>query len=1109
MVKDSTYLLLSAAGTLSAAWVTDRVAGAVTAGLVTLSSPTLASELARVVMTPVWDPAGQPAALIAGGAVALGCMSHSTSRAETALKREVRGKEYGDARWATPAEYAQFAHSAEVRSVMVEPPHGVAATLRAARKEPGTTVKSILGMPVTVKSPRPAWCREIADDNILLTRTARLQASAIPNRLIERNKHVFVVGGSGSGKTYNFVGPNLMQLNGSYVVTDPKGQTAQSFAPFLAQNGYRVLVVDIKPDEIRYSNHYNPFAYLTNATSVLVLVNLLIENTTGNNAQSSSNSDFFVKAESQVFSFAFGYVHYFYRNQPEYQTFDTAMQLIKLAKEGAERGGPSVLDRLILGRSDKKGGPSKAPSYLEYLIGKYGSEEAARASEEWFVIDNYRGFKSTAGSPETEASILASCNVRMSKFSVDDVKSFFSTDELDLGSIGKRPTALFLVMPDTDSTFNFILAMLLYQLFDLNVQVADHSPGGHCDIPISCYLDEVANIGKIPDLDKKMATLRSRWINMCPIIQQFDQLNRWYKDTESSIVGNCDTLVYLGRSDLETNKKFSEMCGKRTIPVESRSVSKGAHGSVSVQTSWKEQDLLSASDMQSNPDAFPGDECLVFIKNARPIKDKKYTTFEHPRYAELMAAGTMNIADWGAHLELVRASSATGSLHATQAGLGTVATITDTVRHRGLVPGRTYTVRVEPMLVHGDSEPVPLALEDGSTSAEATFVPEAPAGSVDVPMVPAEPIPSGSYVKARETVLQDGEVWCTHTGSFGDGEVRFPAIIARTPTPVAGRPTLRPSSDWRHVVATFVPTGLAPSRLCTLAATLEERSDRGWVPVASRTVSFDSEGGSVPVEVTFDHVPGNADVRARAEVSVGATTAEVDGDSLKVSNWTALALLTPLIGYVVRVVFEVLEDDGTVARDPEAIRVEHRFLGGVGHGLAQVPTSASFPLAALRGRRVRATEELCAQFVPEPSLSRTSIGDGTDAIRVPTDWDGVAPVRVGDAILDAHGVTVAVPPADPTGRCGTRVTLSVHVRNIDGTDLGSIANESATADPGEAVKVTASIDAAAVRGTQLVPFVTVERAGVPIATRSDPDSPTSIVGIPDKGTTAAGQTPAA
>ena len=329
--------------------------------------------------------------------------------------------------------------------------------------------------------------------------------------------------------------------------------------------------------------------------------------------------------------------------------------------------------------------------------------------------------------------------------------------------------------------------------------------------------------------------------------------------------------------------------------------------------------------------------------------------------------------------------------------------------------------------------------------------------------------------------------------------------------PVAGRPTLRPSSDWRHVIATFVPTGLAPSRLCTLVATLEERSDKGWAPVATQTVAFDSEGGSVPVEVTFDHAPGKADVRARAEVSVGATTAEVDGDSLKVSNWTPLELLTPNVGYVVRVVYEVLDDDGTVAADPGAVHVEHRFLGGMGHGLAQVPTSASFTLAALRGRRVRATEELCAEAVLEPDLSRTSIGDGTDAIRVPTDWDGTTAVRAGTAILDAHGVTAAVPPADPTGRCGTRVTLSVHVRNIDGTDLGSIASASATADPGETVKVTAPIDdAETVRGTQLVPFVTVERTGVPIATRADPDSPTSIVGIPDKGNSAAGrQTPAA
>lgn len=283
-----------------------------------------------------------------------------------------------------------------------------------------------------------------------------------------------------------------------------------------------------------------------------------------------------MKAERQLYMALMGYLFYFYADQPQYQTFPQMLDLLQLAGKDNPSQTKTPLDIIMLGTTAEDG----FQGFEEWIVANHGGDEAAaQASEEYFVIKQYKGFKSTSGSPETEASVIASCNVRLAPFAVSAVREFFSEDELELEAIGQEPTAFFLVMSDTDKTFNFILAMLLYQLFDVNTAIADKNPGSHCKIPVNCILDELANIGRIPDLDVKIATLRSRWIYITAILQSVTQLKKMYKDNADIIEGNCDTTLFLGRCDLETNKKISERLASsppRSATAASRTAARAA-----------------------------------------------------------------------------------------------------------------------------------------------------------------------------------------------------------------------------------------------------------------------------------------------------------------------------------------------------------------------------------------------------------------------------------------------------------------------------------------------------------------------------------------------------
>lgn len=504
-LKGFLYLILG--GTLCG-WMFNRIAAWFIDNPLTVGSNHTVAEWAVILQDPFYlDSRTMPFFFLAFGAIALVAMTKYDWTGEREEQKKLRGEEYGNQRWARDDEMQQFAHTSTVKRVPIRIPQRSADAMRFARNNPKDFIKAKLGMTNKVANPKPDYVEKIEDDNIILSERAELQMSKIPDPALERNKHVYVLGGSGSGKTFNFVGPNLLQLNSSIVTTDPKGDTLKQYGNFFLRHGYKLKVVNTKPDQINQSMHYNPLLYLQDSTSIMQIVNLLVENTSGN--AEAEKEDFFVKAERQLYMALMGYLFYFYADQPQYQTFSQMLDLLQLAGKDNPSQTKTPLDIIMLGTTAEDG----FQGFEEWIVANHGGDEAAaQASEEYFVIKQYKGFKSTSGSPETEASVIASCNVRLAPFAVSAVREFFSEDELELEMIGEERTAFFLVMSDTDKTFNFILAMLLYQLFDVNTAIADRNPGSHCKIPINCILDELANIGRIPDLDVKIATLRSRWI---------------------------------------------------------------------------------------------------------------------------------------------------------------------------------------------------------------------------------------------------------------------------------------------------------------------------------------------------------------------------------------------------------------------------------------------------------------------------------------------------------------------------------------------------------------------------------------------------------------------
>ena len=496
-------------------------------------------------------------------------------------KKYRKGIEYGSARWGTAADVAPYI------------------------------------------DPVPDW-------NIPLTRTESLTMTSRPKQpKYARNKNILVIGGSGSGKTRFFVKPSIMQMHSSYVITDPKGQLLTETgkmllhgAPKLDENGkpvrdrhgriiyepYRIKVLNT----INFSKSmkYNPLAYVRSEKDILKLVNVIIANTKGDGEKSSE--DFWVKAERLLYCALIGYI--WYEAEPEERTFITLLDLLNACEA----------------REDDE--TYKSP--VDILF-----DDLAKKQPEHFAVKQYVKFKMAAG--KTLKSILVSCGARLAPFDIKELRDIMTEDELELDTMGDRKTALFLIMSDTDTTFNFVIAMLQSQLFNLLCDKADDFYNGRLPVHVRCLLDEFANIGQIPNFDKLIATIRSREISASIILQSQSQLKTIYKDAADTIVGNCDSTLFLGGKEKGTLKEISELLGKETIDSLSQSENRGAQTSHGLSYQKLGKELMTQDEIA----VMDGGKCILQLRGVRPFFSDKFDITKHPRYQYLSDADKRNVFD--------------------------------------------------------------------------------------------------------------------------------------------------------------------------------------------------------------------------------------------------------------------------------------------------------------------------------------------------------------------------------------------------------------------------------------------------------------------------------
>ena len=496
-------------------------------------------------------------------------------------KKYRRGVEYGSARWGRPEDIAPYI------------------------------------------DPVPDW-------NIPLTRTESLTMTSRPKQpKYARNKNILVIGGSGSGKTRFFVKPSIMQMHSSYVITDPKGQLLKETgkmllhgAPKLDENGkpvrdsrgkviyepYRIKVLNT----INFSKSmkYNPLAYVRSEKDILKLVNVIIANTKGDGEKSSE--DFWVKAERLLYCALIGYI--WYEAEPEERNFITLLDLLNACEA----------------REDDE--TYKSP--VDILF-----DDLAKKQPEHFAVKQYVKFKMAAG--KTLKSILVSCGARLAPFDIKELRDIMTEDELELDTMGDRKTALFLIMSDTDITFNFVIAMLQSQLFNLLCDKADDFYNGRLPVHVRCLLDEFANIGQIPNFDKLIATIRSREISASIILQSQSQLKTIYKDAADTIVGNCDSTLFLGGKEKGTLKEISELLGKETIDSLSQSENRGAQTSHGLSYQKLGKELMTQDEIA----VMDGGKCILQLRGVRPFFSDKFDITKHPRYQYLSDADKRNVFD--------------------------------------------------------------------------------------------------------------------------------------------------------------------------------------------------------------------------------------------------------------------------------------------------------------------------------------------------------------------------------------------------------------------------------------------------------------------------------
>ena len=446
------------------------------------------------------------------------------------------------------------------------------------------------------------------ENNVILTQTERLMMSNRPkDPKTARNKNVLVVGGSGSGKTRFFIKPNLMQLHSSYVVTDPKGSIAVECGKLMLRNGYKVKIFN--SINFKKSHHYNPFAYIHSEKDILKLVTTLIANTKGDG---KSGDDFWQKAETLLYTALIGYIHY--EAPEEEQNFATLIEFIN-AMEVRED------DETFENNVD------------------LAFKELAQREPNHFAVRQYKKYKLAAG--KTAKSINISCGARLAPFDIQELREITMYDELELDTLGDRKTVLFLIMSDTDSTFNFLISMIYSQLFNLLCEKADDVYGGRLPVHVRCLIDECANIGQIPNLEKLMATIRSREISACLVLQAQSQLKALYKDNADTIIGNCDSSIFLGGKEPGTLKELNQALGKETIDTFNTGESRGREVSHSLNYQKLGKDLATIDELA----VLDGGKCILQLRGVRPFLSDKYDITRHPNYKYLSDANPRNAFD--------------------------------------------------------------------------------------------------------------------------------------------------------------------------------------------------------------------------------------------------------------------------------------------------------------------------------------------------------------------------------------------------------------------------------------------------------------------------------
>jgi len=445
-------------------------------------------------------------------------------------------------------------------------------------------------------------------NNVILTATERLTMNNRPkDPKTARNKNVLVVGGSGSGKTRFWLKPNLIQCYCSYVVTDPKGSVVVECGTLLLREGYQIKILNTI--NFKKSMHYNPFAYIHSEKDILKLVTTLIANTKG---EGKSGDDFWVKAETLLYCALIGYIHY--EAPVEEQNFATLIEFINASEV----------------REDDE----EFENPVDIMF-----KELEKKNPNHFAVRQYKKYKLAAG--KTAKSILISCGARLAPFDIAELREVTAYDELELDMLGDRKTALFLIMSDTDDTFNFLISMCYTQLFNLLCEKADDVYGGHLPVHVRCLIDECANIGQIPKLEKLMATIRSREISACLVLQAQSQLKALYKDNADTIIGNCDSSIFLGGKEPTTLKELSAALGKETIDTFNTGESRGRETSHSLNYQKLGKELMSQDELA----VMDGGKCILQLRGVRPFLSDKYDITKHPNYKYLSDADPRNAFD--------------------------------------------------------------------------------------------------------------------------------------------------------------------------------------------------------------------------------------------------------------------------------------------------------------------------------------------------------------------------------------------------------------------------------------------------------------------------------